>query len=170
MIGFYEPYWDQPNELEHFGVKGMKWGVRRYQNADGSLTEAGKKKRAKMTKKFQKLDSKSEKAKEEHGEIVKKSVVSLLMEDYKLNAYWNREAKRKYAQRIALYEDGVRHVRKMQKNFGKVAFDDMDSEARKSAEAYSTYGFPLLKRIPGTYSIADIERRRKAYDKSKNEI
>lgn len=31
------------NELEHAGVKGMKWGVRRYQNADGSLTEEGKK-------------------------------------------------------------------------------------------------------------------------------
>lgn len=31
-------------ELEHFGVKGMKWGVRRYQNADGTLTAAGKEK------------------------------------------------------------------------------------------------------------------------------
>lgn len=31
------------NELYHHGIKGMKWGVRRYQNADGSLTPAGKK-------------------------------------------------------------------------------------------------------------------------------
>lgn len=30
-------------ELYHWGVKGMKWGVRRYQNKDGSLTPAGKK-------------------------------------------------------------------------------------------------------------------------------
>lgn len=29
--------------LTHWGVKGMKWGVRRYQNSDGSLTPAGKK-------------------------------------------------------------------------------------------------------------------------------
>lgn len=31
------------NYLKHYGVLGMKWGIRRYQNADGTLTEAGKK-------------------------------------------------------------------------------------------------------------------------------
>ena len=31
------------DELYHHGIKGQKWGVRRYQNEDGSLTAAGKK-------------------------------------------------------------------------------------------------------------------------------
>ena len=31
------------NELSHHGIKGMKWGIRRYQNKDGSLTSQGKK-------------------------------------------------------------------------------------------------------------------------------
>lgn len=30
-------------ELYHHGIKGQRWGIRRYQNPDGTLTEAGKK-------------------------------------------------------------------------------------------------------------------------------
>lgn len=37
--------------LAHHGILGQKWGVRRFQNADGSLTEAGKKRNAKLYKK-----------------------------------------------------------------------------------------------------------------------
>ena len=37
-------------ELVHYGIKGMKWGVLRYQNADGTLTAAGRV-RDRMTRK-----------------------------------------------------------------------------------------------------------------------
>ena len=40
----------QQYELTHHGVKGMKWGVRRYQNPDGSLTPAGQKRYYGMSK------------------------------------------------------------------------------------------------------------------------
>ena len=39
------------NYLQHWGVKGMKWGVRRYQNKDGTLTEAGKRRAFKNDRK-----------------------------------------------------------------------------------------------------------------------
>lgn len=34
------------NYLAHYGVKGMKWGVRRYRNEDGSLTSLGKRRKS----------------------------------------------------------------------------------------------------------------------------
>lgn len=44
-------------ELYHYGVKGQKWGVRRYRNRDGTLTEAGKKRKAKYEEDLDRVNS-----------------------------------------------------------------------------------------------------------------
>lgn len=46
--------------LAHYGVKGQKWGVRRYQNKDGSITNAGRKNTStkKVSKRVKKAQTK----------------------------------------------------------------------------------------------------------------
>lgn len=46
------------DELYHHGVLGQRWGVRRYQNKDGSLTALGKKRATKLESKYEKVTGK----------------------------------------------------------------------------------------------------------------
>lgn len=56
------------NELYHHGIKGQKWGVRRFQNKDGSLTLAGKKRALKMQNQYTEL-SNDKRYHDKHGNL-----------------------------------------------------------------------------------------------------
>lgn len=48
----------QSDELQHWGIRGMRWGIRRYQNPDGSLTPAGRKRYNQEVEKLKKETAK----------------------------------------------------------------------------------------------------------------
>ena len=62
--------------LQHWGIKGMRWGVRRYQNKDGSLTPAGKKRREQELSNEAEKAKRAEEAKRQHEAARQKAIKS----------------------------------------------------------------------------------------------
>ena len=95
-------------ELRHYGIKGMRWGIRRYQNPDGSLTPAGVRHLEKADikwakKKTDKITSQAKKASQKELDAYGKELLKLpnaLKANGKLSAQTVNAYKKDHANKI----------------------------------------------------------------------
>lgn len=102
----------QEFELKHYGVKGMKWGRRRYQNKDGTLTAKGQKRYG--------LD--------DQGNLVKKSSTTKMYEKLAKSGYKNQKTQ------SDLYKRVGNDYNRLSADLWKQQADANSESARKSFE------------------------------------
>ena len=101
---------DYSDELTHYGIKGMKWGVRRYQNEDGTLTALGKKQKA--------LESAREKA---------RSDPENLKYQYDWEFARNEYRDQKILDKIAKQKNKSRRQESLEQKYKEQGFSDQDA-------------------------------------------
>lgn len=97
-------------ELYHHGIFGMKWGIRRYQNADGTLTDAGKKRYTKLENRITKYRKKADKYTAKMNKAEKSA-----------HRFWFRDVKNSYAKYSKFKYKAIDMEEKIKKTEAKLA-------------------------------------------------
>ena len=134
--------------LAHEGILGMKWGVRRYQNSDGTLTEAGKLRYSRqMTRKRKAAAKKAAQTKKRAAEAKRKEDTKRTvdenagkprdvtsMTDQEIRDFLNRrDLERRYLDAVTpkAIEKGESATKRFMAKFGTSLADNLIKEATK---------------------------------------
>lgn len=141
------------DELCHHGIKGQRWGIRRFQNKDGSLTNAGKKRR--------RINYDAE-AKQMSDDELRSKVNRLNLE----KRYMNLSSSRSKSSKIL---DAINKTASAGNNVGKIAKDSYTLSDKDSPDVKLTsQGLNLVSKSASTAKkINDAVVNKKNADKSR---
>ena len=135
-----------PNELYHHGIKGQKWGIRRFQNPDGSLTPSGKKRYGVSGGKMEisSKDSKpTQKVKNDWNTMTDKEFLQT-----------HSVSKKRYAKRVNKYGDPYKHAKDSKATQQVIKTGKKMIDARERTIETSNRAASNLKKVAGYTTAA----------------
>lgn len=144
--------WNDGTYLAHHGIKGQKWGVRRFQNEDGSLTEAGRRRYynsdGSLTRKGAKLLKQTQKDAEKRiRDASRKEINKKIQEAYGVPLNYADKNGIDYDDYVYEYEraDYLKNAKKngisVETAKKVIKYSQMTDDAEKIEERYSAQGY-----------------------------